>query len=60
MQIDNCPENVLEKVLDRIHLEEMGTVKRYKQLAIQSGLQLVSADEMPDQLEKHYIKVLEG
>jgi len=58
MQSDNCPEGVLQPILDRIHLGELGSVKMYKQLAAANGLEVVNLLEMPDQLQQHYTNVL--
>ena len=60
MQSDDCPDGVLEPILKRIHLGELGSVKRYKQLAAANGLKEVNILEMPDQLRQHYTNVLKG
>ncbi len=60
MQSDNCPDGVLQPILDRIHLEELGSVKRYREIAREVGFQEVEIIEMPDQLVNHYSRVLEG
>lgn len=59
MQSDDCPEGVLQPVLDRIHLKEMGAVKRYREILTDLGFQEVTVKEMPDQLVNHYSRVLE-
>lgn len=59
MQSDDCPEGVLQPILDRIHLEELGSVKRYRAIALKAGFQEVEIVEMPDQLVNHYRRVLE-
>nr|WKN39970.1 methyltransferase domain-containing protein [Tunicatimonas sp. TK19036] len=58
MQADDCPTDVLEPILRRIHLEAMGSVALYRQLASQAGLQEVTILEMPEQLVNHYSAVL--
>ncbi len=58
MQSDDCPEGVLNEVLARIHLREMGSVATYLQLASSVGLNRVYVKEFPDQLINHYSKVL--
>lgn len=60
MQSDDCPEGVLEPILKRIHLGELGSVKRYRQLAAANNLEAVNILEMPDQLRQHYTNVLKG
>ncbi|MCI5083757.1 MAG: methyltransferase domain-containing protein [Saprospiraceae bacterium] len=57
MQSDDCPNGVLQPILDRIHLEELGSVRKYKRLATQVGLKEVKIIEMPDQLTNHYTQV---
>lgn len=58
MQSDNCPEGVLQPILDRIHLEQMGSVKLYKELANTVGFVEPEIIEMPDELPNHYARVL--
>lgn len=60
MQADNCPQGVLQPVLDRIHLEEMGSVARYRQFAQALNMEEVRIMELPDQLVHHYSSVLKG
>ncbi len=60
MQRDDCPEGVLQPILDRIHLEELGSVGRYKKLACRVGLTEDKILEMPEQLVNHYSSVLEN
>jgi sarcosine/dimethylglycine N-methyltransferase len=59
MQSDDCPEGVLDPVLERIHLKEMGSVKRYREIASKLGMEEVVAKEMPEQLVNHYSRVLQ-
>jgi len=58
MQADDCPEGVLQPILDRIHLRQMGSVKMYRELARQVGFKEDQVIEMPDQLVNHYSAVL--
>ncbi len=57
MQADDCPEGVLDPILNRIHLEEMGSVALYRQLARELGWEEVRIEEMPEQLVTHYGRV---
>lgn len=59
MQSNDCPAGVLNEVLGRIHLEEMGSFNLYKRLARRTGLEQVFTKEMSEQLTSHYSKVLE-
>lgn len=58
MQSDDCPEGVLQPILDRIHLESLGFVKFYKELANQNNWKVFKIIEMPEQLTQHYDNVL--
>lgn len=58
MQSDACPEGVLQPILDRIHLEELGSVKRYREIAQEVGFKEAAIAEMPNQLVNHYSRVL--
>ena len=58
MQSNDCPDGVLDPVLARIHLEELGSVAGYLRMASSADLERVFVREMPDQLVTHYSKVL--
>ena len=58
MQAEDCPESVLQPILDRIHLEELGSVERYRELAAKHGFSEKEVVEMPEQLVNHYSAVL--
>ena len=58
MQADHVPDpSVLEPILKRIHLRQMGSVKLYRELAEGNGLTEVEVVEMPEQLVNHYSSV---
>lgn len=57
MQADDCPEGVLKPVLERIHLDSMGSVAKYRQMAKDLGWEEVQVEEMPEQLVNHYSSV---
>ncbi len=59
MQSDGCPDDVLEPVLKRIHLREMGSVKLYREFARELGWEEIDIKEMPEQLVNHYSNVLQ-
>jgi sarcosine/dimethylglycine N-methyltransferase len=59
MQSDECPDGVLQPILDRIHLSSLGSPRFYLAAAEQVGFQVVSFDNMTDQLINHYRRVLE-
>ena len=57
MQSDDCPDGVLDPILERIHLREMGSVKKYRKYADELGMEIVEIEEMPEQLVNHYSRV---
>jgi sarcosine/dimethylglycine N-methyltransferase len=59
MQADDCPEGVLQPILDRIHLESLGSPKFYRGAAEEAGLQEVRFDDLTPHLITHYARVLE-
>jgi len=59
MQADNCPPGVLQPVLDRIHLDSLGSIGFYKQNLEELGFEMVQVIEMTHQLVNHYSHVLQ-
>lgn len=59
MQSDSCPEGVLQPILDRIHLDSLGSPGFYRQAALKSGLREVCFEKHTQQLVNHYSRVLE-
>jgi sarcosine/dimethylglycine N-methyltransferase len=59
MQADNCPEGVLQPILDRIHLSSLGSPGFYEKAAKELGFASVSFEELTQQLVNHYTRVLE-
>lgn len=57
MQSDDCPEGVLQPILDRIHLTSLGSPAFYRQVATQHGMQEVVFEEHTQQLINHYSRV---
>lgn len=58
MQTDDCPPEVLQPILDRIYLKELGSVKQYRDIAAKTGFTEQRIEEMPEQLSRHYTTVL--
>lgn len=58
MQSDDCPEGVLQPILDRIHLESMATPAFYREAASEFGFKEIHFDELTEHLKKHYSAVL--
>jgi len=57
MQADDCPEGVLQPVLDRINLESMGSMSLYRELASKNGLEEVFWVDLGKHLPRHYARV---
>ena len=59
MQADDCPEGLLQPILDRIHLEDLGAPAFYRAAAEKAGLCEVGFDDLTQHLVTHYARVLE-
>ena len=59
MQADNCPPGVLQPILDRIHLESLGSPSFYREQAEKLGLEELRFDDQTENLTRHYSRVLE-
>ncbi|HKI82306.1 MAG TPA: methyltransferase domain-containing protein, partial [Pseudodesulfovibrio sp.] len=58
MQADGCPEGVLRPILERIHLETLGSPGFYRQTLTGLGLEDLGYDDHTEQLVNHYSRVL--
>ncbi|MCF7803345.1 MAG: methyltransferase domain-containing protein [Candidatus Marinimicrobia bacterium] len=59
MQADDCPDGVLEPILERIHLESLGSPRFYREQAEKLGMEEQAFDEQTENLINHYTRVLE-
>ena len=59
MQRAKCPSDVLQPVLDRIHLDSLGSSEYYQQLAEDLGLKEVRIVDLSPNLPAHYGRVLQ-
>lgn len=57
MQVDDCPEGVLQPVYDRIHLPSLGSIDFYREAAKQNGLEEIEVEVLTENLVKHYDRV---
>jgi sarcosine/dimethylglycine N-methyltransferase len=57
MQADDCPAGVLGPVLERIHLDSLGSVDFYRKTAAKHGLAEVEVIELTENLVTHYGRV---
>lgn len=59
MQADGCPEGVLQPILDRIHLDTLGSPGFYRQTLGELGFEEVTFEDRTDMLTMHYGRVLQ-
>lgn len=59
MQADDCPEGVLQPILDRIHLGSLGSPGFYRRAAEGMGIEEVRFENYTSQLVTHYARVLQ-
>lgn len=59
MQADDCPPGVLRPVLDRIHLESLGSVGFYREQARRLGWRELDVADLTNSLPIHYNRVAE-
>lgn len=59
MQVGKGKRPDLQPVYDRLHLESMGSIELYREIAGKVGLEEVSIEEYPEQLVNHYSRVLD-
>lgn len=58
MQADDCPSGVLQPILDRIHLDSLGSPGFYREACAASGLVEIGYIDYSEQLPRHYGRVL--
>lgn len=59
MQADDAKKEDLQPVLDRIHLETMGSFSFYTKTAEKIGFEVVGIEDLTENLVKHYSRVRE-
>jgi sarcosine/dimethylglycine N-methyltransferase len=59
MQANDCPEGVLQPILDRIHLDSLGSPSYYRRIATTLGFKVLDFDDQTSQLVTHYQRVLD-
>lgn len=59
MQSDDCPEGVLQPILNRIHLDSMASPEFYRKTASTYNLEEVAFEELTVHLKRHYSAVLD-
>ncbi|WP_147869400.1 SAM-dependent methyltransferase [Stieleria maiorica] len=58
MQSDDCPDGVLDPILARIHLSDLGFPKFYQSVARDLGWEDLGFEDLTGQLVNHYSRVL--
>src|SRR5690606_26415765 len=58
MKRESCPPDVLQPILDRIHLDSLGSIEYYRKLATQIGFQEIQVEDLSSNLPAHYGNVL--
>ena len=58
MMHDECPTEVLKPILERIHLDTLGSPGFYRKTAQELGLREVGFEDHSEQLPRHYGRVL--
>ena len=59
MKSEACPPDVLQPILDRIHLDSLGSIEYYRQLAAQVGFKEIRVEDLTPNLTAHYGRVLQ-
>ena len=57
LQADDCPDGVLQPILDRIHLTSLGSPSFYRSACEAAGLHEVSFQELTHYLIQHYERI---
>ena len=59
MKADECPEEVLQPILDRLHLDSLGSPDYYRETAAEVRLREVGFEDHTEHLPTHYARVLQ-
>ncbi len=59
MQAESCSQEALQPILDRIHLDSLGSLEHYRKFASHLGLEEVQWVDLTPHLSSHYSRVLE-
>ncbi len=59
MQNETCPSDVLQPILNRIHLDSLGSVAYYQALAAELGFKEIRIVDLSTNLQTHYGRVLQ-
>ena len=59
MQSEHCPQEVLQPIFDRIHLDSLGSIPAYKAMLLELGFKELEIVDLSEHLAAHYRRVLE-
>jgi sarcosine/dimethylglycine N-methyltransferase len=59
MKSDDCPTEILQPLLERIHLDSLSSFYFYRKTATKLGFEEIQLIELTEQLTKHYARLLE-
>ncbi len=59
MQAEDCPAGVLQPVLERIHLDSLGSLEFYREACRASGMGELAVEDLTINLASHYARVRE-
>lgn len=59
MQTFDCPKSILKPVLDRIHLDSLGSFGFYVEQARKLGVKKIEVQDLSEHLTTHYQRVME-
>ena len=59
MMADDCPEGVLQPILERLHLDTLGSPSFYRDACERLGMKEIDFEDHSHQLPRHYGRVLE-
>jgi len=59
MQSESCPPDVLQPILDRIHLDTLGSIQTYRRIAVSVGFEEIEVLDLSEHLPTHYARVRE-
>ena len=59
MQSESCPKDALQPILDRIHLDSLGSIPYYKDMLLSLGFKEITIVDHSEQLSNHYSRVLQ-
>lgn len=58
MQNESCAYDALQPILDRIHLDSLGSIETYRQMASKLGWKELNVLDLSEHLSTHYARVL--